>query len=148
MITKRQLTAFHEAGHAVVTLRLGYKVETVTIKRDKGNLGSAAITKHGGLTSDHIRIDLAGMIAESIIDPDTSFKDRCKQGGLTDWRRAREIARLLATFYDTKPDIVIEEHFAWLAGRGLGRCLIGTLSCCSLPPLFCSLLLSPGLSSC
>jgi hypothetical protein len=105
----RQHIAYHEAGHAVVTLRLGYKVTEVTIKRDKRAEGRANIIKLGGPTSDGIKIDLAGMIAESLINPTTSFRDQCKNGGRSDWRSALKLARELAFFNETKPGIIIEE---------------------------------------
>src|SRR5262245_5139603 len=94
-MSNRQRTAYHEAGHAVVTLRLGYEVTSVTIKRDERSGGRANVEKHGGLTSDLLKMNLAGMIAESLIDPTRSFRDRCKENGRGDWRTVREIARQL-----------------------------------------------------
>ena len=83
--------AYHEAGHAVVAFRLGYEVGKVTIVPRYGSLGRADIT-HGSPSPDDIRIDLAGPLAEDLINS-ASFHERIQQGSRGDWRNTRRSTR-------------------------------------------------------
>jgi ATP-dependent Zn protease len=74
-----QATAYHEAGHAVVALRLGLKFRHVTIKPDSDSLGHLKCDRHPKwfnpnidksdrtrmLTERHIIVDFVGQIAEA-----------------------------------------------------------------------------------
>jgi hypothetical protein len=61
--------AYHEAGHAVIALRLGYEVGKVKINPKRGS-GSAQIRNR--MSPDDIRIDLAAavdaLVARNAID--------------------------------------------------------------------------------
>jgi ATP-dependent Zn protease len=112
----REQTAYHEAGHAVIGLVLGYDVRKATIRQRYSYLGSAWISKkrHGSLGSTevqsagvspgsddfgHICIDLAGPLAEKLVSPDP-FDELIRYGARGDWqsahKRARRINRQLA----------------------------------------------------
>jgi len=97
---KREHVAYHEAGHAVIALMLGYKVGKVTIKPRYGSVGSVDDIQPGETSSDKvvdieatgIKIDLAGPLAEQLINPEP-FNELIKNGSSTDWRSARRTAR-------------------------------------------------------
>lgn len=80
----REHTAYHEAGHAVIALRLGYEVRKVTIKPRQGVLGKAYIRNR--TSPDDIRIDLAGALAEALVNPND---EQIQLGSHSDWRNAR-----------------------------------------------------------
>jgi ATP-dependent Zn protease len=66
----RQLTAFHEAGHAVIALAVGRPLQKVTIAANRDRLGLCHLQKGRSRASkdwleDEILILLAGMAAES-----------------------------------------------------------------------------------
>src|SRR6476659_3882356 len=88
----RKYVAYHEAGHAVICLRLGYEVRSVTIKGDKRAEGRTNIKKKGGPVLDHISIDLAGPVAQALIDS-TPFNERVRFGSRGDWHHICKIAR-------------------------------------------------------
>jgi hypothetical protein len=83
--------AYHEAGHAVIAFRLGYEVKWVTIKPRYGSLGRAEIT-HGNPSPDDIRIDLAGPLAEALVNS-ASFDEMIQLGARGDWQWARRSTR-------------------------------------------------------
>jgi ATP-dependent Zn protease len=87
LATRRQRIAYHEAGHAVVVLRLGYKLKDVTIKPNGRAEGMTNYEKRGGLVSDGIKIILAGSLAESLFDGKVSLKT---DGSGNDWRAIRK----------------------------------------------------------
>src|SRR5262245_55354834 len=68
VMTELQHTAYHEAGHAVIALRLGYEMEKVTIKPSRGSLGRY-FCKDRPLATDDIRIAFAGALAEALVNP-------------------------------------------------------------------------------
>jgi ATP-dependent Zn protease len=103
----RAFAAHHEAGHAVIDLRLGFEVEMVTIKGDRrrGSEGYTACIARGRswevvgdgrirLSDEwcekYIKSALAGKIAESLVNPDPP-----KFGWEGDWQRARRYARIM-----------------------------------------------------
>jgi hypothetical protein len=61
--------AYHEAGHAVIAFRLGYEV-----------------------TPDVIRIDLAGPLAEALVNP-SPFHEMIEAGSRGDWLETRRATR-------------------------------------------------------
>src|SRR6516225_601416 len=83
--------AYHEAGHAVMALRLGYEVEKVTIVPRQGVLGKAKIRNR--TSPDDIRIDLAGQLAEALVNP---FDEKIQLGSRSDWRNTRRSTREFA----------------------------------------------------
>jgi hypothetical protein len=88
-MTDLKHTAYHEAGHAVIALRLGYEVGKVRINPKYGS-GSAQIRNRQ--SPDDIRIDLAGAHAEGLVNP-TSFDEKIQLGSRSDWRNARRSTR-------------------------------------------------------
>jgi ATP-dependent Zn protease len=102
-----EYTAYHEAGHAVIALRLGYEIGKVTIKRRYTFLGSAEIRNR--TSPDDIRINLAGPLAEGLVNPND---EDIQLGSLSDWRNARRSAREfveLGFIGDREGGILIEE---------------------------------------
>src|SRR5262245_17403385 len=81
-------TAYHEAGHAVIALRLGYEVGKVTIKPRQGVLGKAYIRNR--TSPDDIRINLAGALAEALVNPSD---EEIQLGAHSDWRSTRRSIR-------------------------------------------------------
>ena len=81
-------TAYHEAGHAVIALRLGYEIGKVTIKQRYTSLGSAHIRNR--TSPDDIRISLAGALAEALVNPNDK---EIQLGALYDWRNVRQSTR-------------------------------------------------------
>ena len=69
-------------------LRLGYEVGKVTIIRRQGVLGKAHIRNRR--SPDDIKINLAGQLAEALVNP--SDKE-IQLGAWHDWRNARRSAR-------------------------------------------------------
>jgi hypothetical protein len=102
--------AYHEAGHAVIALRLGYEVKWVTIKPRRRSLGRAEI-QHGSPSPDDIRIDLAGPLAEALVNP-TPFHEKIQLGSRGDWRNTgRSVREFVALEFigDQEGDILIDE---------------------------------------
>jgi ATP-dependent Zn protease len=81
-------TAYYEAGHAVIALRLGYEVGKVTIVRRQGVLGRADIRNR--TSPDDIRINLAGALAEALVNPSD---EQIQLGAHSDWRNTRRSVR-------------------------------------------------------
>jgi len=103
----RRYTAYHEAGHAVIALRLGYEIRKVTIVPRRGSLGRAEIRNR--TSPDDIRISLAGALAEALVNPTPSD---IQDGSRTDWRNARRSTREFAALGFIGPrekGILIEE---------------------------------------
>jgi cell division protease FtsH len=107
IMTDIKHTAYHEAGHAVMALRLGYEVGKVTIVRRQGVLGKAHIRNR--TSPDDIRIDLAGQLAEALVNPS---EEKIQLGALCDWRNTRRSVRefvALGFIGDQEGGILIEE---------------------------------------
>ena len=107
MSVDRKHTAYHEAGHAVIALRLGYEVGKVTIRRRYTSLGSAQIRNR--TSPDDIRIDLAGALAEALVNPSN---EKIQLGSRGDWRNTRRSTRefvALGFIGDQEKGILIEE---------------------------------------
>jgi hypothetical protein len=118
--------AYHEAGHAVIGLKLGYDVGRVTIRKRYSSLGSAQISKKrcgslgstevqaGDVSPDsddfgHICIDLAGPLAERLVSP-IPFEELIAHGARADWQSARKRARRNNRQHaDTLIDVLMEE---------------------------------------
>jgi ATP-dependent Zn protease len=83
-----QYIAYHEAGHAVIALRLGYEVGKVTIVRRQGVLGKAEIRNR--TSPDDIKINLAGQLAEALVN---SNDEQIQLGAHSDWRNTRRSVR-------------------------------------------------------
>jgi ATP-dependent Zn protease len=99
--------AYHEAGHAVVALRLGYEVGKVTIVRRQGVLGKAHIRDR--TSPDDIRINLAGALAEALVNPSD---EQIQLGAFSDWRNTRRSVRefvALGFINGREKGILIEE---------------------------------------
>jgi ATP-dependent Zn protease len=95
--------AYHEAGHAVIGLVVGYDVRSVTIKPKYGALGKTSV-QPGAASSNRcvdrdaaaIKIGLAGPLAEQLISP-VRFDELLTNGCRHDWRNVKRIARDLNT---------------------------------------------------
>jgi hypothetical protein len=104
--------AYHEAGHAVIAFRLGYEVKKVTIKPNyrRRALGNAKVT-HRGWSPDVIRIDLAGPLAEALVNP-SPFHEMIEAGSRGDWLETRRATRnfvALGFISGREKNAVIEE---------------------------------------
>jgi cell division protease FtsH len=100
--------AYHEAGHAVVALRLGYEVGKVSIVPRQGVLGRAKVLPQSP-SPDDIRIDLAGPLAEALVNP---FDEKIQLGSRSDWRNIRRSTRefvALGFINGREWDILIDE---------------------------------------
>jgi ATP-dependent Zn protease len=78
-------TAYHEAGHAVIAIRLGYEVKKASIVRRQGVLGRVT-TRNRTSSPDDIRFDLAGQLAEALVNPND---EQVQIGAHSDWRNTR-----------------------------------------------------------
>ena len=100
MPVDRRHLAYHEAGHAVINLVIGYKVEKATIRPRYSLLG---YVNWDGRTSDDkvdeaiakIKSNLAGPLAEQLINPE-QFDNLILNGSRGDWQRVRKAARQIA----------------------------------------------------
>jgi ATP-dependent Zn protease len=109
MTQLREHTAYHEAGHAVVAFRLGYEIKKVTIKRSRGSLGRYVCSTPRRNSPDEIKIDLAGPLAEALVNPSNELIELGSRG---DWRSIRRSTRefeALRFIGDDEGDILIEE---------------------------------------
>ena len=102
MRVDRKHTAYHEAGHAVIALVLGYDVSKVTIRAAYSYLGIARISNERcgspGSTEvqarvdsevdlvGHICIGLAGPLAEKLVNHSAEL---IAYGARVDWERAQ-----------------------------------------------------------
>jgi ATP-dependent Zn protease len=105
---ERRHTAYHEAGHAVIGLVLGYDVKKATIRPVYSYLGQATISKkrcgsegstevQAGSDSEvdligHICVDLAGLLAEKLVNR-SPFEELIAHGSSGDWQHAQRRAR-------------------------------------------------------
>ncbi len=92
----RLLTAFHEAGHAVVALAVGRPLQKITIAPNRERLGLCHLQKGRAKPSkdwleDEILILLAGMAAESQLSGTYNLA-----GADQDLRMARRLAMMRA----------------------------------------------------
>jgi ATP-dependent Zn protease len=102
-MTPKEHIAYHEAGHAVIALKLGYDVKVTTIKPKYGALGKT-MSQPGAASSDRcvdldaaaIKIGLAGPLAEQLVSP-VRFDELLTNGCRHDWRSAKRTARQLNT---------------------------------------------------
>jgi ATP-dependent Zn protease len=124
-LTELKYTAYHEAGHAVIAIRLGYEVEKVTIKRRQGVLGRAVIRNRR--SPDDIRVSLAGALAEALVNPSD---EEIQLGARTDWRNTRRSTRefvSLGFIGRNERNILIEElmhdtrALVWRDREAIGR---------------------------
>lgn len=70
MIDSRTLTAYHEAGHAVIAILLGRPIQKISIVPNKTRLGACEIKKgrfqpSSDWLEDEVLILLAGVVAEA-----------------------------------------------------------------------------------
>jgi ATP-dependent Zn protease len=103
-------TAYHEAGHAVIALRLGYEVEKATIVRRQGVLGRVDVLPR--TSPDDIKINLAGQLAEALVN---SNDEQIQLGAHRDWQNARRSARkfvALGFINSREKGILIDELLA------------------------------------
>jgi ATP-dependent Zn protease len=82
-------TAYHEAGHAVIAIRLGYEVKKASIVRRQGVLDRVT-TRNRTSSPDDIRFDLAGQLAEALVN---SNDEQIQIGAHSDWRSTRRSVR-------------------------------------------------------
>src|SRR6516164_75722 len=115
-------TAYHEAGHAVIGLVLGYDVTKATIRpaysylgsawvSNKRSEGSTEIRADSGSEVDlvgHICVDLAGPLAEMFVSRDP-FKKLIYQGAYGDWQKAQRRARRINR---SKSEILVDALMA------------------------------------
>jgi hypothetical protein len=126
---RRKHIAYHEAGHAVIALMLGYKVDSVTIKPRYGRLtlGSVEGIQPGEGSSYRvvdreaidIKIDLAAPLAEQLVNPDP-FDELIENGSRKDWRTARRTLRdnlhtrgkaeVLIVRYALETAVLVQQH--------------------------------------
>src|SRR5215471_195756 len=104
-----ECVAYHEAGHAVVALRLGFEVGKVSIVR-RGGGGSAEVRRRSPIPSpDDIKVDMAGPLAEALVnfeDAEVQFGARVDQQDTR--RRARDLI-MLGFIHGRDKDILIKE---------------------------------------
>lgn len=88
----KEITAYHEAGHALIALYYGYNVPRITIKPRTNSLGAVHYTGQEGNYSRNInnikeiiQISLAGICAEKV-----KF-DKYSTGGSQDLEQAKKI---------------------------------------------------------
>ena len=109
MTDRREAIAYHEAGHAVISMKLGYKCLYVTIIPDGSRLGHACckdplIGGHDDKIKHALKVLIAARLAEARY---TGMRDIW--GDADDRVRATNIA-LLATANDTeRAEVLINE---------------------------------------
>ena len=130
-MTKRRCTAYHEAGHAVMSIVLGLSVNSVTIVRSRDSLGCVKSppvlgyedrTRSGRrrLARAHIVSSYAGLEAQKLVDPDP--KDFA---GEHDDENARWLSREYHVFPRILNCVGDEYHEAYLERlRGEARRLV------------------------
>jgi Peptidase family M41 len=100
MTDPREAIAYHEAGHAVISMKLGYKCLYVTIIPDGDRLGHVCceaplIVGRDSKIEDAIKVLVAASLSEG------TLLGRLTWGDAEDRARAKNLA-LLATDSDTK----------------------------------------------
>jgi ATP-dependent Zn protease len=105
--------AYHEAGHVVIGLVLGFEVRKVTIKpksRTLGNVqaqvGEASSNRCVDRDAADIKFCLAGPLAEQLVSP-RPFDELIADGSGKDWRNVRRTARRLNTRGEAEVVIVM-----------------------------------------
>jgi ATP-dependent Zn protease len=119
LANRRRHIAYHEAGHAVIALILGYKVGKVTIKPRYSQLtlgrtegiqpGEASSNRVVDREATDIKIDLAGPLAEQLINP-APFDELIENGSGGDWRSARRTARSFGLNTPREAEILIVRY--------------------------------------
>lgn len=109
-MTPRELTAYHEAAHALLGIRLGVAVESITIDPDRnpGQKGSVCFEKH---IADRLLYHpvsyaamlLAGSVADEVADPNLNVYDLFLRGGCDDYKKASTILDVYFQFGGTLP---------------------------------------------
>jgi ATP-dependent Zn protease len=93
--------AYHEAGHAVIALKLGFGVTKVTLKprpnsvtaaRTDIQAGPATPTNIADAEALNIKVDLAGALSEQLVSS-TPLDELFANGSRGDWRHAKWTAR-------------------------------------------------------
>jgi ATP-dependent Zn protease len=136
----RELTAYHEAGHAVIALVLGRPIHRVTILADKDQLGSCAFGKPVFRPSEdwlerEALIALAGLAAEArfsgVYELQGAARDRRYVSTLAlqrtgDERKAERLERRLLA----KTENLLAQEENWSAVERIAAELlrVGTLS--------------------
>jgi ATP-dependent Zn protease len=99
--TRRKHVAYHEAGHAVIGLRLGFVVRKVTIEPKaltlgnvEAQVGEASSNRCVDRDAADIKFALAGPLEEQLVSPDP-FDVLVANGSGKDWRSAKRTARQL-----------------------------------------------------
>jgi ATP-dependent Zn protease len=104
-------TAYHEAGHAVMAYRVGHGIKKVTITPNRGTLGKYVGSTPRRKSPDAIRIDLAGALAEALVNP-IPFDEHIQLGAHGDWQLTRRSVREfvdLGFIPKQERDILIDE---------------------------------------
>jgi cell division protease FtsH len=102
MVPDRRHVAYHEAGHAVVCVLLGYELIDVTIRPKGRTEGSFLMTKMRCPRADRIKLYLAGAIAEALVSPTPFY------GASGDWQSIARIARGMARAEETLEKLLEE----------------------------------------
>jgi ATP-dependent Zn protease len=89
-MTPKEHTAYHEAGHAVIAFRLGHEIKKVTIVPSRRSLGRYVCSTPRRTSPDDIKIDLAGPLAEALVNPSDV---QIQLGSRGDWRNTRRSVR-------------------------------------------------------
>lgn len=115
MVTQRESTAYHEAGHAVVAYRLGLVVDSTTIRPDpaKETLGvslSEGPWMNGSTDDDQITVLYAGLAAERLVEPGAQVED----GAFGDYEQAAVLHGLESrpAHLEERAATVVAEHRA------------------------------------
>lgn len=96
-----RLTAWHEAGHAVIATSLGLPVRYVTLRPQGGMAGHVLYRDRRRLPwRDTGTVYLAGIAAEQML---TTDRADLIHGGLTDLHNARRVARGLIAWRSRRP---------------------------------------------
>ena len=140
-LNSRKAVAYHEAGHAVISMKLGYKCLDVTIIPDGDRLGHVCCEDPlAGRHDDKIKHALKVLIAASLAE--SKHIGSPTWGDADDRMKARNLA-LLATNRDTESAAalvnemigeacqLVEQH--WL-GIGKGRAASRRWEGCVLQP--------------
>lgn len=130
-----ELTAYHEAGHAIFAWLLGESVEyAIIISDDKGQVASTLRDEEADL-----KIGLAGRLAESILERTESFVDPEYDGSIDPeddypWLTEEALERVAAGVKDT-----LRQH--WGAVEVFAKALLreGTLAQNETEAIFASL---------
>ena len=137
MVNAEEITAYHEAGHAVVALALGRPVQHVSILPDRNLLGWCEFKKGVFRPSEdwverEVLIALAGMAAEARLTGNYSY-----EGAAIDLRYARRLlvgragdrrADRLERRLLSKVENLLADDGNWLAVEAIARELLAQKS--------------------